>query len=332
MSEWLVIIGGIGVCNALFLGLIMAVGGQRRNLLLGLVFVAVALRTGKSVAIVLFQHIPDSVVGIGLAGMAMAGPLLYLYFRSLGARDFRIVRRDYSHFALSGLTAILLLLNSDKVVFWLYVGSAVQLAVYLVLSFLLFRREQDALTVDPRKWSALLLGVMGAHWAIYTSQLFIESSTAYLVVSLISAMLMYALMFGLLKWQKVFSVARPVTIDADRAEAIRNRIVQLMEGDMLFKEQNLNVTLLAQRLAVKPYVVSNVLKSSFDKTFPEFVNEYRIREAERLLKSPQHNIYSIEAIAFDCGFNTPSAFYTTFKRYASVTPGEFRQRHHGKTS
>jgi AraC-like DNA-binding protein len=329
MSDWLLVAGGIGVFNALFLGIVLLLfNSSPRNRLLGVLFLAISIRTGKSLGILFFQYVPGSVVGIGLIGMCLAGPLLYLYFRTANAPQFQLARNTYWHFLLSGATAILLLFNSEALTFWLYAAAAAQLAIYIALSMIIFRDMVASLTAGHKKWLSLLLGSITLHWALYTSQLFIETPGAYLTVTLASALTMYLLLYGVLKWQKVLSPPRQSVLDADKALVLKNRLERLMENDQLFKAQDLNVSKLAQHLRVKPYVVSNVLKASFDKTFPEFINEYRVKEATRLLQSPQHDIFSIEAIAFDCGFNTPSAFYAAFKRYTTFTPGEFRQRRH----
>jgi AraC-like DNA-binding protein len=97
-----------------------------------------------------------------------------------------------------------------------------------------------------------------------------------------------------------------------------------MERDKLYKQNDLSLVKLGAILNVKPYVISNVLNEYQGKTFPEFINAYRIKEAQKLLQSEKHSIYSIEAIAFDCGFNTPSAFYSYFKKITKLTPSQYR--------
>ena len=51
-----------------------------------------------------------------------------------------------------------------------------------------------------------------------------------------------------------------------------------------------------------------------------------LREAKKLLSSPQYSHYSILAIALDAGFNSKSAFYAAFGKHAGATPLEFRKR------
>jgi AraC-like DNA-binding protein len=63
-----------------------------------------------------------------------------------------------------------------------------------------------------------------------------------------------------------------------------------------------------------------------NKSFFDFVNEYRVQEAKKLLSSPQYGHYSVYGIALDAGFNSKSAFYAAFGKYAGMSPSEFRKQ------
>ncbi len=58
------------------------------------------------------------------------------------------------------------------------------------------------------------------------------------------------------------------------------------------------------------------------KTFTQFVNEYRLVHATKLL-SEQND--SIQNICFECGFNNFSHFNKQFKQYTGKTPREYRK-------
>jgi AraC-like DNA-binding protein len=371
MEKWLLIAGGVAVFNAVFLGIVLlATGGPIRNRLLGLAFIAIAVRTGKSIGILLLNGVPGSVVGIGLIGMAAVGPLFYLYISSFSRPEFTWHRNLYLHFLLAASIAIVLPFATDNLIYWLYVLSAVQMFIYVFLvvrvlvaltshrglpqgssaspishlisrrglphgtlaspiSHPISRRSLPQGTPAHTQWPYIITAVLTILCIVYTSQIFVESTAAYLTGTIVASLTLYILLFFAFKSQKIFSGSKSVTIDSDKSEAIRGMIIDLMEKSQLFKEQDLTVSTLASRLHVKPYVVSNVLKSAFNQTFPEFVNGYRVREAEKILLSPQHEVYSIEAIAYDCGFNTPSAFYAHFKKQTNVTPREYRVKNMG---
>lgn len=59
------------------------------------------------------------------------------------------------------------------------------------------------------------------------------------------------------------------------------------------------------------------------KTFNQFLNEYRVSQACRLIKNES---YTLAAISQDCGFSNISNFNKQFKRIMNETPSHFRKR------
>lgn len=57
--------------------------------------------------------------------------------------------------------------------------------------------------------------------------------------------------------------------------------------------------------------------------FNDFVNYYRTEEVIKKLQSGKHNIHTLLAIAYDCGFNSKSTFNRSFKKQTGLTPKEY---------
>ncbi len=58
------------------------------------------------------------------------------------------------------------------------------------------------------------------------------------------------------------------------------------------------------------------------KTFTQFVNEYRLVHATKLLSEQQE---SVQVICYECGFNNFSHFNKLFKNHTGKTPTEYRK-------
>ncbi|MEL6305626.1 MAG: helix-turn-helix domain-containing protein, partial [Bacteroidota bacterium] len=83
---------------------------------------------------------------------------------------------------------------------------------------------------------------------------------------------------------------------------------------------------LAASINQPTYVVSHVVNVVFMKRFPEFINSYRVEEIKEILRSGFNSSYTIEGLAYDAGFNTLSAFYSSFKKHTGLTPKKFVER------
>jgi AraC-like DNA-binding protein len=112
----------------------------------------------------------------------------------------------------------------------------------------------------------------------------------------------------------------------ERSADLARQLLDLMESKKLYLEPELTLAQLSEKLAVTPHLLSQVFNREMNNSFFDFVNEYRVEEAKKLLSSPQYGHYSIFGIALDAGFNSKSAFYTAFGKYAGTTPSEFRKR------
>jgi two-component system response regulator YesN len=71
------------------------------------------------------------------------------------------------------------------------------------------------------------------------------------------------------------------------------------------------------------------MRKETGKTFIEFLNSYRISEAQTLLKQSE---WTTHTIAQFLGFKSPTYFYALFRTQVGCTPGEYRSQHRiGKT-
>ncbi|MEZ4972095.1 MAG: helix-turn-helix transcriptional regulator [Cyclobacteriaceae bacterium] len=312
------------ILNSIFFGLVLIFNskGLLKNQLLGFLLFGIALRTGKSILMLLIPHVPDSVPAIGLVGMGAIGPLFYFY--TLNLLGQRWSRQNLLHFAFSIAMGLTLPFASDQLVFWLYFFSALQMATYVsITGRLIFQNRQ--LDDETFRWLRLLLISISLIWAVYAIQLFYQQLVVYLTGTVVASLSLFVVLYVSLRSNRIFSKTKKLQ-KREVYDDVRLLIDDMMSGKKMFTDGSLTLSKLAQALRIKPYVLSGVLNDHYGQSFPEFVNSYRIREAQVMLRSAKHQMYSIEAIAYDCGFNTPSAFYTSFKKITKLTPTEYRDK------
>ena len=79
---------------------------------------------------------------------------------------------------------------------------------------------------------------------------------------------------------------------------------------------------IAEHVSMTPPAFCRNFKKVTSKTFTQFVNEYRLVHATKLLTEEQE---SIQTICFECGFNNFSHFNKVFKKHTGKTPTEYRK-------
>jgi AraC-like DNA-binding protein len=115
---------------------------------------------------------------------------------------------------------------------------------------------------------------------------------------------------------------RSLAVNGVESEIIFKRLEELMADEKIYRDFDLDLNRAAEMLFVKRHNLSQILNSHKNTTFKDYLNNYRIEEAKRLLeKDPGQSVISI---CYNVGFNTKSHFNLVFKRYTGITPTEYR--------
>ncbi len=113
--------------------------------------------------------------------------------------------------------------------------------------------------------------------------------------------------------------------EAENQIKLFSQIAFLMESEKLYILHDLNINTLAKKLNTNRTYLSKAINSVSGKSFNEFINEYRIAEAKRLLYSKESELITIDAIGKKAGFNSKATFFRVFKSLSGVTPNYFLQ-------
>ena len=115
------------------------------------------------------------------------------------------------------------------------------------------------------------------------------------------------------------------SLTRDQRNRVAQELVRLMEEENDYRDPDLTLAKLASRTGVSRHHLSQVLNGHFQQTFFEFVNAYRIKEAQVLLRDPHWQHQKSLGIAMEVGFKSNSTFYAAFKKATGSTPKAFRQ-------
>lgn len=100
----------------------------------------------------------------------------------------------------------------------------------------------------------------------------------------------------------------------------------LMKKEKLYRECELKLETLSDKLAVSKHHLSQVINQCYGINFFEYVNMLRIEEAKHLLASLDKKSMNIIEVAYAVGYNTKNTFNSAFKRITGFTPTEYRSQ------
>lgn len=176
--------------------------------------------------------------------------------------------------------------------------------------------------------SFLIFGFIRASWFLTTSlsgfDFIIYLDTATRVVTALILIYLFAQVVGRIK----ISNGKPYAnsnIDYEEVALLKQRLQSFMEEKELYLKRDLKMVEVASGLNISEHRLSQLLNIHLGVNFFEYVNRFRISKARVLLLDPSFHKFTIEAIAFKCGFNSKSTFNEAFRKLEGTTPSSFKK-------
>lgn len=350
-SQVLFLFSALGAINGFFLTAYFAFFIKNRSkatFFLSALILAVSVRVTKSVFLIYDPTVSSSFIQVGLAACALIGPFLYLYVKESTAEN-RTKKWEWLIHVIPIIVIMVLLgyfypyrefyplwqrkyLSShpDAGYFGWVLYS--QWFAYIVLAFWMNKKSNRKLFSKEEKlsdkeiWILSIIGGIAIIWLAY----FTVSFTSYIVGALSFSFVFYLM---LMVW--VFNRRKSATfferqvkyankkIDPAEAFDISSKLAALFATQDLYKNPNLKMSELASELGLSSSHLSQYLNDNLSKSFSTFINEYRVNAAEEMLKS--NHLLTLEAIGQECGFKSNSSFYTAFKKFKGITPGQLKK-------
>lgn len=324
------ILATTGIFNSLFLSIFLFTKKSRNtisNRLLSLILLLFAIKIGYaslelqywSAAYIYFFYTKISVT----AYLCLA-PSFVLYIRSLIDKDFRPDRKSVLFF----LPALIYCFNPYENFFWENHGFFAVQTIFMGFSLLggielyqLWKSIKESNIIGNRKifnWLLLLEMGMVLVWGTAFGSFLYELTAFYAV----AVYLLIKIVIGDFK-----SITAGWQVKTSHHLAKTDLVIRLnvlMTTQKVYTDSSLTLPKLAQMLSVSLHALSREINAYYNQNFTEYINSYRIEEAGKLLASDSYDNYTIESIAFDCGFNSLSSFNAAFKKQMNSTPSQYR--------
>ncbi len=108
------------------------------------------------------------------------------------------------------------------------------------------------------------------------------------------------------------------------ADTYASQLATHMEKEKPYLNPDVSLQDVSSQLSIPPRYLSQVINEHYQKNFFDFINQYRIEEAKKLIQDPANANKKMFAILCDAGFNSKSSFNAAFKKNVGMTPSEFR--------
>jgi AraC-like DNA-binding protein len=338
-------------------------GNKSANRLLGLLLLSFSLSiTGFVIERTDTQHLYHYLQGLTQSVLFLFGPLFFFYVKVLTKRKF-VFREDYLFHFLPFLFLIIyqipflvkdpaeklpIIQSGTFRIEWMAILSVqiVHLFIYLFFAYKLIRKHEKRIKTTMSSIERINLNWLRAGVLLFVAVfsmimtfvvLFltgIDLLKYFQVIIPISVSLIILMMgFYGLKQPIIFSQENKVkpkkyeksNLTNSLSEEYLEKLLCYMDTEKPYLQSNLTLQKLALAIGITPHHLSQIINEKLKQNFFDFVNQYRVKEAQKMLVHPQGQLLTILAISEEVGFNSKTAFNTAFKKVTKMTPSDFRK-------
>lgn len=281
--------------------------------------------------------------GFKLSSILLQLPLYFLYVNAACYYNFKLKEKHLVHalpfisfwvwFGITGITG-----QNDRI---LDIVSTVQYYGYIIAVFItlrtfrrLYRENYSGNYHLTYKWLmqttiifligncfVMLRGFVKDNEEVFMYLYTLSSLFVLFVISwfVLNALYRPNLLAGINKYlEPVKSVEKP----KEEPEQLKV-LLNFMQAEKPYLDDKLTLQKLSEQIQLPEKQLSVLINQYTGKHFFDFINEFRINDAKRLLKDqPQLTVLEI---LYEVGFNSRSSFYTAFKKETGVTPTDYRK-------
>jgi putative ABC transport system permease protein len=337
----------VGLAFSLML-LIAQKGNKAANQILGLILIVAALNMIRALGTDTYikTTLPNWSLQLPQFSLAL-GPLIYFYVLSIIKPDYKFRSSNLMHFSPllveSGLAIYVTpnlpgLAIASQLLGFISVCGYLHAARRLVKSF---SRELNFNGSDRYrlkfKWLINLLTGFAFLWLLWIPFYII----AYVYNNSPSTLLFYPLHLLLAAfaiWTAGVVILKPeINLPADEPYFLKlpapdefkhkaGWLKRTVKDCGYYKDPELSLTSLAEKLGLTTHELSRLLNTALKKSFNDFVNEYRVADVAKKMCDPAFDHLTLQGIAYDSGFNSPSTFHRAFKQLLGKTPAEYKKQ------
>ncbi len=291
------------------------------------------------------------ILGIAYPLSFLKPPLLLLMAIAITDRSFRIHRKIYLHFIPFGL---MFLMNVpfffqsgaeklaqiqafmekvptyDSFEFYFFLSFFVYIGGYIFWSLQQLNRfRQQVINNALVNWYRLILlvysGFLVLHLLYFLLQPLGQWNFALInqVSMLAMTFIIQAIAFKLIDRSTLLTTKPPDLRDLSQRAEAEKRIIAQFEEDRIHLADDLDLQGFAEKIALPPAQVSQIINQKYNYSFKKLVAKYRVEAAKEIIRNANGSKVKLIDVAFQAGFNNKVSFYRAFKEFEQISPSAY---------
>ncbi len=140
------------------------------------------------------------------------------------------------------------------------------------------------------------------------------------------SLLTYILGYFAMNQPEIFKLPKTVekykdsTLTDNEMARYKGRLIKAMEEQEVYMNPELTLSQLSEIVQTNTHTLSRVINEGYNKSFYDFINEYRVKAFAALALDDANNKETFLALALRVGFNSKTTFNRAFKKVTGTTP------------
>lgn len=307
------------------------------NYLLGFLLLCLSFRVSKSVIWYFNPEVSAFFIQFGLCVCLFIGPLLFLYIKTSINQAQSLSKTDKGILGLIFLISFVLLVffASDLSLWRKYFVKIIYTSWFFIIlgtGILLrpiFKKGKFKNLKPNDKW---LLTVYFSNLMIvlfYIMSFLKILNMAYISGAMAFSFVVYLNLLILFYRKKTTDLLnnekyQNKKIEQSEAQTLIQRLEETIQKQDVYNNPELKLGDLAGLMGISSHQLSQLLNDNLQKSFSTYLNEFRIKKSCELITSGTN--LKVEAIGYEVGFQSKSAFFASFKKITGVSPSKFREK------
>ncbi len=324
------------------------------------ILVAVIMLFGRAVGFRIQARWVSYVGGLVDATILIFGPLIYCYVRRLAFQETPVYRLSMWHYVpafahiaitlgiytLSPSQMKAIIENKVLIYFWFFVEllGILSFIIYVLFSFKLLKKHKEIMKhrvsyvlAIRRYLTYLLLAIClcTLFWiSSFLSTYFYGKVYRFLnyeAVWVSIPLFIYIIGYYSLRQPEIFRMPlrssmvkeEKARLKPDKIQQLQKRLKYFMLEEQIYKESDVSLKSLAEKLNTSSNNLSWLLNQVYQKSFYDYINEYRVKNVLVSIDRGLHEKQTLLALAYDAGFNSKSTFNKAFKMVTAYTPSAY---------